>query len=54
VKMGTSSPANEHQLQNVLRCATCGEVEWGKSPSLLKCGNCGNQLTVTDKAIILD
>lgn len=54
VKNGTSQPVKKHTLQDVLNCSTCGQVKWEKMSGELKCGECGNQLSVTDEAIVLN
>jgi ubiquinone/menaquinone biosynthesis C-methylase UbiE len=54
VKSGTSSPVSAHQLQDVLKCSSCQQIRWERTLNSLKCGNCGRELSVTDKGIVLN
>jgi SAM-dependent methyltransferase len=54
VKSGTSSPVSAHQLQDVLMCSSCQQIRWERTLNSLKCGNCGRELSVTDKGIVLN
>jgi len=53
VKRGISNPVAKHKLQDVLNCPSCGQIQWEKTPSVIKCVNCGNRLSVTNEAIVL-
>jgi ubiquinone/menaquinone biosynthesis C-methylase UbiE len=53
-KNGSSSePVGARKLSEVMRCGTCGQTQWGSDPGVLKCRNCGNQLSVTREGIVL-
>ncbi|HKI54148.1 MAG TPA: class I SAM-dependent methyltransferase [Anaerolineales bacterium] len=54
VKNGASNPVDKHTLQDVLQCSSCGQIDWEKTSSVIKCRNCGNQLSITDEAIVLN
>jgi hypothetical protein len=53
IKSGTSEPVVQHQLQDVLKCPSCHQINWGRTPNTLQCGNCGKQLSVTGEGIVL-
>ncbi len=52
-KKGASTPVGAHQLQDVLRCSNCRQIQWEHTSSSLKCGNCGRELAITNKGIVL-
>ena len=54
VKSGTSTPVGVHQLQGVLRCSNCKQIQWVKTPDVFQCANCGSQLSVTEEGIVLN
>ena len=53
VKQGTSSPVEKHVLQDILQCPSCGQIQWEKVSGAMKCIRCGNQLSVTNEAIVM-
>lgn len=54
VNKGTATPVSHQGLRDVLQCSTCGQIQWEKGSGEIKCLNCGNQLSVTDEAIVLN
>jgi ubiquinone/menaquinone biosynthesis C-methylase UbiE len=54
VKTGKSEPVNNEELIDILQCSSCGRVEWEKKSNSLRCGNCGRELTVTERGIVLN
>jgi ubiquinone/menaquinone biosynthesis C-methylase UbiE len=54
VKNGTSHPVGVRTLANVLRCSTCGYIQWEKDVNVLKCSNCGKGLSITKEGIVLN
>lgn len=52
-KAGISPPVGARPLTDVLKCQTCAQISWRKAAGGLQCSNCGNQLPVTDKGILL-
>ena len=54
MKGGTSHPVGARTLADVLRCPTCGHTQWKKDLHMLKCGNCGKELSVTKEGIVLN
>lgn len=53
-KRGTSSPAGSRLLTDVLKCSSCGEIQWAAGPAALECSNCGYRLQVTRDGIVLN
>lgn len=53
-KVGISSPVGVKSLTDVLKCSTCAEIAWNKTPDGLICANCGNKLPVTGQGIVLN
>ncbi len=49
VRNGSSQPAGRHALRDVLRCPSCGQMDWRE----WKCRRCGRELTVTAQGIVL-
>jgi ubiquinone/menaquinone biosynthesis C-methylase UbiE len=54
VKRGRSEPVDHRSLQDVLKCSDCGEIRWEKKTNSLRCQNCGRELTVTERGIVLN
>ena len=54
VKRGNSQPVRLKNLSDVLKCSSCQSSHWSKEFNLLKCQNCGRELSITDKEIILN
>ncbi|HSM71504.1 MAG TPA: methyltransferase domain-containing protein, partial [Anaerolineales bacterium] len=54
VKSGKSNPAERHRLEDVLQCSDCRQIQWGMVSGAMQCERCGNQLSVTDDAIVLN
>jgi len=55
-KYGESSPvgANAKKMSAVLRCGACGQTEWGREVSVLKCRHCGKDVYIMDNGIVLN
>ena len=49
-----SEPVKKHNLQAVLKCSSCGEIQWEKKGNSLQCGHCNKELSVTERGIILN
>lgn len=54
VKRGTSQPVLLKNLSEVLKCSSCQASHWLKSSNLLKCQNCGRELSITEEGILLN
>jgi hypothetical protein len=54
VKNGSSEPVKVHGLHNVLKCSSCGQIQWERKDDSLQCGNCGRELSVTEEGIVLN
>jgi ubiquinone/menaquinone biosynthesis C-methylase UbiE len=52
-KRGTSNPVAKHELQSVLKCPGCGQIQWERKQNSLRCGRCGRELSVTKEQIVL-
>ncbi|MFN8405259.1 MAG: class I SAM-dependent methyltransferase [Anaerolineales bacterium] len=52
-KNGESTPVGAKKLSDVLRCAACGQIEWGSEAGAWKCQSCGHELAVTKEGIVL-
>lgn len=53
VKRGESEPVTGHGLQDVLQCPACGQIRWEEKNNSLRCADCGRELTVTERGIVL-
>lgn len=53
-KNGESTPVGAKKLSDVLRCAACGQIEWGSEAGAWKCQSCGHELAVTKEGIVLN
>jgi ubiquinone/menaquinone biosynthesis C-methylase UbiE len=53
LKGGTSLPVARHELQSVLKCSGCGQIQWERKQNSLRCGHCGRELSVTKEGIVL-
>ena len=53
-KRGRSSPAGSRVLIDVLRCSSCGKIQWTAAAGALECSNCGHRLQVTGQGIVLN
>ena len=53
-KAGISKPVGVQALSAVMRCGACGQVQWKQETSILKCQNCGKELSITNEGIILN
>jgi len=54
VKSGGSDPVDGHTLQEVLKCSSCNDIQWKSASNSLKCGKCGNTLSITNERIVLN
>jgi ubiquinone/menaquinone biosynthesis C-methylase UbiE len=54
MKNGTSQPVGARGLTDVILCVACGQIQWEKDASELKCGNCGKRISITKEGIILN
>lgn len=54
VKSGSSGPVGAKGLSEVLRCSSCHAIHWTRTSRLLKCQNCGKELSVTKEGIVLN
>ena len=52
-KKGNSQPGGSKALVEVLRCTTCGRIEWEVGAGWWKCRECDKKLLVTKEGIIL-
>lgn len=53
-KRGRSSPAGSRVLADVLKCSSCGKIQWAAAPGALECSNCRHRLQVTGQGIVLN
>ena len=53
-KTGHSEPVNVCRLQDVLKCSSCGQIQWERLPNVIKCRNCSRELTITKEGIVLN
>lgn len=53
-KKGSAASVGLKKLPNVLRCSSCGQIQWAKTRTSLRCGNCKNELQVTKQGIALN
>lgn len=54
VKNGTSLPVDAKKLSAVMRCGACKQTQWKHETGVLKCQNCGKELSITKEGIVLD
>jgi ubiquinone/menaquinone biosynthesis C-methylase UbiE len=54
IRSGTSEVVRSRKLSEVLRCSACSQIQWQEVAGMLKCGNCGNELRVTEEGIVLN
>ena len=54
IKRGDSQPVTRKGLSLVLKCSVCEASDWTAEPSLLKCQNCGRELSITKERIVLN
>jgi len=52
-KNGTTSPVGMKTLIDVLRCSSCGQINWTRKEHTLRCANCGKELVISKEGIIL-
>lgn len=53
-KKGTSAPAGRKPLTNLMKCTSCGTMQWFEMPGKLKCQHCSREVMVTKEGIILN
>ena len=54
VKNGGSFPVGLKKLSAVLRCGVCKQTQWAKEAGVMKCQNCGKELSITKEGIVLN
>jgi len=54
VKSGPFNHVGGKSLSEVLKCSRCHSIHWIKRSNMWTCQNCGNELPVTDKGIVLN
>lgn len=54
VKNGTSLPVDAKKLSAVMRCGACKQTQWKHETGVLKCQNCGKELSITKEGIVVD
>jgi len=54
VKNGESTPVGVRELSDVMRCGACGQTQWKKEAGVMKCQNCGKELSITKVGIVLN
>jgi len=54
MKNGASIPAEKHELQGLLQCSSCKQIQWERTSNVMKCGNCRKALSITKDGIILN
>jgi ubiquinone/menaquinone biosynthesis C-methylase UbiE len=54
VKHGSSEPIGVKSLTETLICSTCHAMNWTQTPTILKCQECGKELSITKEGIILN
>ena len=54
MKNGSSDPVGARGLVDVLKCSACAQVSWTKTSDTLQCENCGKELSITSKRIVLN
>lgn len=53
-KKGDSAPVGGKPLTNIMKCTSCGTMQWTELPGKMKCQYCGRELTVMKEAIVLN
>lgn len=53
-KNGTSGPVGVKSLIEVLKCSSCGQIQWKKTANKLICEQCGEEMAVTKENIVLN
>lgn len=53
-KKGTAAPVGGKPLTNIMKCTSCGTMQWTETPGKLKCQYCGRELVVTKEGIVLN
>jgi len=51
--VGDSNPVEKHNLQDVLKCSSCGQTRWEKTANAMRCGHCGIELSITKEGTVL-
>jgi len=57
IKNGTAATTvgvTAKRLSAVLRCGACGQTHWREGAGVMKCQNCGKELSVTKEGIVLN
>jgi len=54
VKHESSDPVEKYELQNVLQCPSCKDIQWEKTAKVWRCNQCGRELPVTREGIVLN
>lgn len=54
IKNGSSHPVINHNLIDVMRCPACQQIQWVSDASVLRCKNCGKELSITKAGIVLN
>ncbi len=54
IKNGTSLPVGAKKLSAVLMCGSCRQTHWKKEEGVMKCQNCGKELSITKEGIVLN
>jgi ubiquinone/menaquinone biosynthesis C-methylase UbiE len=53
-KSGSSNRVEAKSLSEVLKCSACHSIRWRKTSNTWKCQNCGNELSIINKGIVLN
>ena len=53
-KKGTSASVGGKPLTNIMKCTSCGTMQWTELPGQLKCQYCGRTVSVSKNGIILN
>jgi SAM-dependent methyltransferase len=53
-KNGTSGSVGVKSLIEVLKCSSCGQIQWKKTANKLICEQCGKEMAVTKENIVLN
>jgi hypothetical protein len=54
IKNGTATAVRKKKLSAMLRCGACGQTHWQNEAGVLKCQNCGKELSITQEGIVLN
>ncbi len=54
IKNGSSQPVSARKLSKVMCCPACDQVQWQQGANVLKCQNCGKELSITNEGIMLN